>query len=188
MQSGVSPSTLITVAVITAVSSLAASAVTALVAYFIAKRNLTHAAGMAELDRAAQLKQQQRTARRDAYAAYVTATLNTLRDTTMLRNRRESLESAEEWAKARGPARDSYNEMVIAQGVVKMEAPEPLAKEAEEVRICTQAYLRGIERFTTPGIEENVREEERIASRAAGNKAFAALNTFTNAARADLEG
>ena len=75
MQSGVSPSTLITVAVITAVSSIAASAVTALVAYFIAKRNLDHSANMAELDRAAHLKHQQRTARRDAYATYITGAL-----------------------------------------------------------------------------------------------------------------
>lgn len=182
MQSGVSTTTLITVAVITAVSSLAASAVTAVVAYLIAKRNLGHAAQMVELDRSAQLRQEQRTARRDAYAAYVTAALATLRDTTILKHRDGSLETAADWATARGPARDSYNELAITQGVVKMEAPEDLAQTAESVRESVQEFLRRIERWTTPGIERDVRTKEEAV-----NAAFMALDAFTKAAREDLE-
>ena len=105
----------------------------------------------------------------------------------MLRNRQDSLETAEEWVNTRGPVRDSYNIIVLDQGVVKLEAPEELSKKAEEVRKHVQSQLEAVERFTTPGIEDPVREKECEEFLAAGKRAFSALDAFTITARANVD-
>ncbi|MFB6935247.1 hypothetical protein [Streptomyces chartreusis] len=172
-------------AVITAVSSLSASAITALIAYVIAKRNLNHAAEMAVLDRAARLTEQHRNARRDAYAAYVTASLASLRDTSMLSNSK-NLESIESWNAARVIARDSYNAMVIAQGVVKMEASGSLARDAENLRKCVLEYRQAVEKAVRPGLSNEERQEFREDAKSKSTLAFAALSAYTEMARSDL--
>ncbi|MFD7947753.1 hypothetical protein [Streptomyces sp. NPDC059744] len=185
MQSGVSASTLISVAIITAVSSLLASAVTAVIAYMLSKRSLAHAADMAALDRSARLNERHRTARRDAYAAYVTALLTSLRDTTMLRNS-EDIDTDEAWQKAKVQVRDSYNSMVVAKGVVDMEAPEPLGNRVEELRKLAMEYRQAAEKAVAPG---RSKEERQALAKDATEKAvlaFKTLTTFTTEARADL--
>ncbi|MER6286510.1 hypothetical protein [Streptomyces sviceus] len=185
MQSGVSPSTLITVAAITAVSSLAASAITAVIAYVISKRNLAHAADMAAIDRATRLNEQHRTARRDAYAAYLTSVLTTLRDATLMQ-RQGGYTTTEEWRAASITARDAYNAAVITLGVVKMEAPGPLADRAEELRNCAHEFLKAAREAARPDMNEEERQGLLEAAESKSDEAFEILAVCTEEARADL--
>lgn len=184
MTSGVSPTTLITVAGITAVSSLIAAAITALIAYLIANRNLAHAADMAALERAARLAEQHRTQRRDAYAAYVTTAMASFRDASMMRF--ANFESAEKWKEAATAARDVYNSLVIAQGVVNMEAPQSLAEHAESLRAAAMEYRLSVVSSVKPGLDDAERAELIKDREKKWKKAFKALSTFTDAARVDL--
>ncbi|MFF8016109.1 hypothetical protein [Streptomyces sp. NPDC007929] len=172
-------------AIITAVSSLLASAVTAVIAYLISQRNLAHAADMAALDRSARLNEQHRTARRDAYAAYVTALLTSLRDTTMLRNP-EGFDTDEARQKAMVQVKDSYNAMVVAKGVVDMEAPEQLGENVELLRKLAMEYRQAAEKAITPGRSTEERQALKKDATEKAVLAFKALATFTTEARTDL--
>lgn len=80
MKSGVPPWVLISVAGITALATLLAATISGLIAYRTSRRSIEHAAEMARLDREAEAAAQHRSARRNAYAAYVTAGMTALRD------------------------------------------------------------------------------------------------------------
>ncbi|MER6238504.1 hypothetical protein ABT185_20970 [Streptomyces clavifer] len=171
-------------AVITASSSLIASAITALIASVLSKRSLSHAADMAALDRAARLREQHRTARRDVYAAYVNSVLTTLRDTSMMAT--NGLQSVDAWKSAGSTASDSYNAAVLALGVVKMEAPAPLAERADELRECARDFLKASRAAAKPGIGEEERRDLREAAQTASDLVFDVLTAYTEEARADL--
>ncbi|MFF4294801.1 hypothetical protein ACFY0N_14205 [Streptomyces vinaceus] len=170
---------------ITAASSLIAAAITALIAYLIAKRNLAHAADMAALERAARLAEQDRTQRRDAYAAYVTAAMSSFRDSSMLRV--TDFASAESWQEAAVAARDVYNSLVVAQGIVKMEAPESLAAHAESLRQAAMEYRLSVVASVKPGLNDAKRKELQKDREEKWAVAFKGLSTFTDAARTDLK-
>jgi flagellar biosynthesis component FlhA len=80
MKSGVPPWVLIVVAGITALATLLAATISALIAYRTSKRSVEHAAEMARLDREAEAAAQHPSARRNACATYVTAGMTALRD------------------------------------------------------------------------------------------------------------
>ncbi|MFC7906602.1 hypothetical protein [Streptomyces nigra] len=171
-------------AVITATSSLLASAITALIAYVLSKRSLSHAAEMAALDRAARLREQHRTARRDVYAAYVNSVLTTLRDTSLMPD--NGYKSMDAWQSASKTAADSYNATVLALGVVKMEAPAPLAERADELRKCAHEFLKANRAAAKPALGEEERKDLGEAAQAKSELVFEVLTTFTEEARADL--
>lgn len=140
----VAPSVLISVAVITAVSTLLAAAISG---YFIsrnARRSLTHAAEMADLDRAAEKAAQHRAARREAYAAFATAALGSLGD--IMAAKAKSMGAADR-ASLLGKAQTSVNTVIVARGVLEVEGPKDVAEHGAQVGYNLHDALRAVRRY-----------------------------------------
>ncbi|WP_158806268.1 MULTISPECIES: hypothetical protein [Streptomyces] len=185
MNSGVSSATLITVSVITAASSLIAAGITALIAYLIAKRNLTHAADMAAADREAKAAEQYRITKREAYAAYSTAALTTLRDCAMVKGALKAPRTKQELDSRRTTARDSYNAMVVTLGMVRLEdSAGDVTNRATTLQQMISLYIESMAKHLRPdatATQEQITEVEqaRVA-------ASTALSAYERVARADL--
>ncbi|MGW4020804.1 hypothetical protein [Streptomyces sp. NPDC005009] len=140
MKSGVPPWVLIVVAGITALATLLAAAISGLIAYRTSRRSIEHAAEMARLDREAEKTAQQRSARREAYAAFVTAGMTALRDISAARNEQTI---SPRWDEVRKQAIASSHTVVITYGVVEVEGPPELAESAKLTYEAINVYRRG---------------------------------------------
>ncbi|MEV5804081.1 hypothetical protein [Streptomyces parvulus] len=190
MKSGVPPWVLIVVAAITALATLLAAAISGLIAYRTSRRSMDHAAEMARLDREAEKATQQRSARRDAYAAYVTAGMTALRDISAAR---QAGWTSPSWQQLREQAVASSHSVVIAFGVVEVEGPPRVADSAKGMYQAINDYRRQVvtlirDRETSAdGTEEVITvsgpgEEADISGRAA----LKALRLFVATAREAL--
>ncbi|UFR02290.1 hypothetical protein KBP30_14330 [Streptomyces sp. Go40/10] len=180
---------------ITASSSLIAAGIAALIAYMIAKRNLTHAAEMAAQEREvqrekaawereAQLEEQHRAAQRAAYAAYVTAALTALRDLSRLKNRSDSLSEGEAQA-VQVAARDSYHALVVSLGRVRLEDRENVTKSANALQKALREF------WIAAQLQDSAETKSKAGAEDVEKKAksaFRSLNEFEEVAYIALQG
>lgn len=188
MKSGVPPWVLISVAGITALATLLAATISGLIAYRTSRRSIEHAAEMARLDREAEAAAQHRSARRNAYAAYVTAGMTALRDISSAW--RESATSSR-WQEVRKQAVDSSEAVVIAYGLVQVEGPLPVTDSAKQMfrainDFRQQAIKRDHSETLEDGTEVGTALEPGPEVNVSGNAALAALNKFVSTARETL--
>jgi hypothetical protein len=189
MKNGVPPWVLIAVAGITALATLLAALISGLIAYRTSRRSVEHAAEMARLDREAAATAQHRSARRAAYASYVTAGITALRDITAVRDAQSSSSRLPE-LKAQAVA--SSHATIIAYGVVEIEGPTPVASSAKRLNSAIADYRRrAAKRHNSETSEDGTEEvvtvsepgkEVETSSRAATK----ALYDFVAAARESL--
>lgn len=186
MKSGVSPATLIAVAIITALSSLLAAAISAGIAYLVAKRNLTHAADMAALDREAKRREQHRAAQRDAYAAYLTASLAAYRAAWGIFRGKRNI-TVESWPLRRAETERLLEELVIALSVVHMEGTPDVVKPASDVREIFQLYWGVVQTTVDPSEEvDSIRSVAEQSSREMYVKTDQRIAAYAEAARLSL--
>ncbi|MEU5888053.1 hypothetical protein ABZ835_14630 [Streptomyces sp. NPDC047461] len=191
MKSGVPPWVLIVVAAITALATLLAAAISGLIAYRTSRRSIEHAADMARLDREAEKDAQHRSARRDAYAAYVTAGLTALRDISAAR---QADSASQRWQELRQQAVASSHAVVIAYGVVEVEGPPQVADSAKAMYEAINDYRRKVvKRYDRETSEDGTEvvitvSEPGEEADSSGRLALRALRHFVATAREILSG
>ncbi|MCF3129837.1 hypothetical protein [Streptomyces olivochromogenes] len=184
MKSGVSPATLITVSLITAVATLLAAALAALITSSVAKRNLKHAAEEAEKDRHAKAKLDVRKTRREAYASFLTACLKALnRIVTDPEDDSQWGVDGDPWNRYRSETRSSLYEVLYSQSLVAVEGPREVIKASEEARRAVQDFRNARQDYLKPGLEDKAKEEALVQAKDARSVATRAVNNFAKVAR-----
>jgi hypothetical protein len=187
MKSGVSPATLITVSLITAVATLLAAALASLITSSVAKRNLKHAVEEAEKDRHAKVKLEVRSARREAYAGFLTACLKALGKIVSGPDGDSQWELDEDpWNRYRSETRSALHEVLSSQSLVAMEGPREVIKASEEARKAVQNFSTAMRAYHKPGLDVEAEEKARAHAEDSKRVAAGAVNGFAKAARALL--
>jgi hypothetical protein len=142
---------------------------------------------MTLLDREAEKSAQHRTARREAYTAFVNAALAAIRDASMLRNE-SPFTNEDRWKDLSRVARNAYNSMAVAQGLVRIEGPTgSLTDAAEYLRVQVAEFTRVAQKATHPLLNDVTREKEAEKFQSASKAALKALSGFIETAQSTLE-
>lgn len=202
MKTGVSPTVLVLVTLITATSTLIAAGIAGWIAARNTKKSLqnaaetldkslAHAAAMAALDRAADKAAQHRASRRQAYVTFMTAAAETYRALGQLHEagERKSL-TPESFKELREMGRQCGARLTDAHGTVQVEGPVHMTESAQSVatlmrrahRLLGEVYVGLLKEGS-----EGLKEEQLVEVKSAMKKASAALTSFTEAARQTLE-
>ncbi|WP_432030977.1 hypothetical protein [Streptomyces sp. 1222.5] len=161
MKTQVSTTILIAVPLITAVATLTAAALTAVITSSIAKRNLQYAGVQAAKDRETKKLADLRQSRRSAYASFMTACIECAYAASEKVSPEPGETEIDAWKRHKSGLRAHWHHVVQAYAVLQMEGPEEVVAAGKDARRAVRTLREAVLEARRPELSDAERVERK---------------------------